>query len=52
MPDRPVHGLSAALLACFVVTAPVEAADLTRSLLGRLAAASHNGMVVLNNLAT
>lgn len=44
--------LSAAVAAYFVVTAPVEAAALTRNLLGRLAAAAHSGMVFLNNLAT
>ncbi|MDA3629578.1 hypothetical protein [Saccharopolyspora oryzae] len=44
--------LSAALVAYFVVTAPVEAADLTRAVLDGLAAAAHSGMVFLNNLAT
>ncbi|MEV4646187.1 hypothetical protein [Saccharopolyspora sp. NPDC049357] len=44
--------LSVALVAYFVVTAPVEAADLTRNLLGHLAAAAHSGVVFLTNLAT
>lgn len=44
--------LSAVWVAYFVVTAPVEAADLTRTVLGRLAAAAHSGVVFLNNLAT
>ena len=43
--------LSVALVAYFVVTAPVEAADLTRNLLGRLATAAHSGVVFLTNLA-
>lgn len=44
--------LSVAWVAYFVVTAPVEAADLTRSLLGRLAAAAHSGIVFVTTLAT
>ncbi|MDI2032422.1 hypothetical protein QFW96_27630 [Saccharopolyspora sp. TS4A08] len=44
--------LSLALVVHFVVNAPIQAAQFTRDLLSRLAAAGHSGIVFLTNITT